>query len=99
MGLSERERRFVEAYMGEAAGNGTKAAILAGYSKKAARGQAARLLTKAHIIEAIQDRTVHDKSVADRQERQEFLSAVMRGENGYKDTPIRDRVKAADLLA
>ena len=36
-GLSERERRFVEAYMGVGAGNATKAAWIAGYTTKGAR--------------------------------------------------------------
>src|SRR5690606_32972004 len=44
--LTEREHRFVRAYVGEAAGNGTEAARLAGYqgSNKALGVTAVRLL-------------------------------------------------------
>jgi len=48
-----RRQRFVHAYLGEAAGNATKAAILAGYSEKAARQVASRLLTYADVQQAI----------------------------------------------
>jgi phage terminase small subunit len=47
--LSEKERRFVDAYMGDAAGNATRAAELAGYSVKSARRIGTRLSSKAHI--------------------------------------------------
>ena len=42
--------------MGEAAGNATKAALVAGYSHKTARQQGCRLLTRANIREAIANR-------------------------------------------
>lgn len=42
--------------MGEAAGNGTKAATLAGYSKTSARRIATRLSSKAHVRAAIAER-------------------------------------------
>lgn len=64
--LSELERRFVDAYIGQAEGNGTKAAELAGYSQKSARAQASRLLTRRNIADAI----------AQRRERREILSDV-----------------------
>lgn len=54
--LSERERRFVEAYMGEAAGNATKAAELAGYSARTARQIGSRLLSKVDIQQVIYQR-------------------------------------------
>lgn len=54
--LSERERRFVDAYMGRAAGNATKAAEIAGYKPANARQQASRLLTKANIKAAVEER-------------------------------------------
>jgi phage terminase small subunit len=43
--LTLKQRRFVEAYCGEAAGNATQAAKLAGYSSRTARSQGQRLLT------------------------------------------------------
>lgn len=54
--LTAQQRTFVSAYLGEAAGNATKAAIIAGYSEKAARQVASRLLTYAHIQHAIEGR-------------------------------------------
>lgn len=53
---SERERRFIEAFMGEAAGNATEAARLAGYSPKSARRIGTRLSSKVHIRAAIEQR-------------------------------------------
>lgn len=92
--LSERERRFVEAYMGKAAGNATKAAILAGYSKATARKQGSRLLTKGNIQAAIAARAKDDPAVSDREERQRFYTSTMRNPKvGWKD-----RLKAAELL-
>lgn len=51
--LTTREQRFVNAYLGEAAGNGQKAAELAGYAKKSARITASKLLKKANIRAAV----------------------------------------------
>jgi phage terminase small subunit len=52
--LSERERRFVDAYMGEAAGNATKAAELAGCKRgPGLTVTASRILSRAHVALAI----------------------------------------------
>src|ERR1035437_2745796 len=48
---SEIQQRFVNEYLRDL--NGTAAAVRAGYSEKAARQQASRLLTNAAIAEAI----------------------------------------------
>lgn len=53
-GLSVKEAIFVDEYCIH--GNGTKAAIAAGYSEKTATQQASRLLTKVHISRAIEER-------------------------------------------
>lgn len=92
--LTERERRFVEAYMGEAAGNGTTAAIAAGYSRKGARQQASHLLTKANIRAAIDARASTDPAVLTREERQQWWSEVTRDATH----PIVARLKASELL-
>lgn len=47
--LSERERRFVDVYCGQAEGNATTAARLAGYSEKSAGRIGYRLSKKVHI--------------------------------------------------
>lgn len=56
MKLSPRRQRFVNAYMGEAAGNATKAAILAGYSEHTARQAGSRLLTLSDVRQAVGQR-------------------------------------------
>ena len=50
--LSPKQSRFVEEYLIDL--NATQAAIRAGYSKKTAREQAARMLSKVNISAAIQ---------------------------------------------
>lgn len=95
--LSERERRFVEAYMGDAAGNATKAAELAGYSPRSARYQGSKLLaTNRNIQSAIEQRQqdVSTQGIADRAERQRFWTEFMRGVEIH---PLA-RLKASELL-
>lgn len=96
--LSERERRFVDAYMGEAQGNATKAARLAGYSQKNARQQGARLLTKADIkAEVVQRQSAATSSaIATATELQEWWSKVCRGQES--ESRMLDRLKASELL-
>jgi phage terminase small subunit len=96
--LTERERNFIERYMGDAAGNATKAARLAGYSAKTARKQGSRLLTKGHIRAAIAQRTKDDPGVWTREDRQRFWTAVASGASGYQLAALRDRLKASELL-
>lgn len=56
--MSELKRKaFVRFYLGEAQGNATRAAIMAGYSQKTARQQASDLLTRPDIQKAIQKYT------------------------------------------
>jgi hypothetical protein len=97
-GLSERERRFVECFMGEAAGNATKAARLAGYAKNTAEKQAGRLLAKVGIRAAIEARASNDPAVATREERQRFWTAVLRGTGEFARTTMKDRLRASELL-
>lgn len=52
--LSKRYLMFCEYYVGEAKFNGTKAAILAGYSEKSARSKASQLLTIVNISKYIE---------------------------------------------
>lgn len=98
MSLSERERRFVEAYMGQAAGNATEAAKQAGYSARNAAPQGSRLLRKANIRQALDNRVRSDPKVADRAQRQQFWTDVMQGAGTYAKVPWRDRLKASELL-
>lgn len=52
--LSPKQRKFVAEYLKD--GNGTQAAIRAGYSTKTANEQAARLLAKASVKGAVEGR-------------------------------------------
>ena len=94
--LTEKQRKFVEAYLGEANGNGTKAAEIAGYSgdTKTLGIRAVKNLRVLNIRKAIDERTKDDGSIATREERQAFLTKVMRTEHGK----MPERLKATELL-
>lgn len=97
--LPERWRRFVDAYMGEAKGNGTRAAELAGYPGDAPTlgVQACRLLKNARVRRAIELRLEGDPLVASRVERTRWLTSVLRGEI---DAPnLRERLAAQEALS
>lgn len=109
MGLTEKQRRFCDAYLANGC-NATQAAIEAGYSKKTAYSQGQRMLKNVEVSRYIQDQSkkVHDSKVADAQELFEFWTAVMRGDeketvvasNGkVVEVPvsIKDRIKASEL--
>lgn len=96
--LSERERRFVECYMGAAAGNATKAARLAGYAQTTAEKQASRLLAKVGIQSAIAARASSDPAVWTREDRQRFWTRVASGADVFSTASLRDRLKASELL-
>ena len=81
-GLTLKERRFVDAYLGEAAGNGTRAARLAGYGgSSTVLGQIAyENLRKPDIREAIARLTEDDELVLTRTQRLRLLSRIGRRE-------------------
>lgn len=91
--LTERERLFVDAYMGPAAGNGTEAARLAGYkgSAKVQQVQASRLLSKAIVQTAIAERrqVLESQSIADAKERREVLTTILRAAGEEPNARIR----------
>ncbi len=92
-GLTTLQRRFVDAYKG----NATEAAIAAGYAESGAAVQGNRLLRNANIFAAIEKRAERDAkpTIANRQKRQEFWTAVMED----KKRRMVDRLKASELLA
>ncbi len=68
--FSEREQRFIDAYIGQAGGNATKAAIIAGYSHKSAARLGYRLSTKVHIqSEIVRLQSIRAEKVGITQER------------------------------
>lgn len=107
--LTEKQRRFVEAFMGAAAGNMTEAAKLAGYkgNRKSLDVQGSRLASHKAVKAAIEERQRGDPLIATREERQRFWSSVARGEpqvqllNGQEVRAVpsmRDRLLAAQHL-
>lgn len=97
-GLTERQRRFVEAYVGEAQGNATHAARLAGYAgdENALAVAGAKLVRNAKVAEAVEEarRPLTRKAVATREERQSFLTEMMRS----AEAEDKDRLKACEIL-
>lgn len=79
--LTKKQRRFADEYLIDC--NGTKAAIRAGYSRKTANEQAAKLMAnrkiKAYISEKLEE--LSSERLADAQEVLEYLTAVMRGQH------------------
>ena len=92
-GLTERQRRFCEAYSSNG-GNALDAARQAGYKKPDPQG--AENLGKPSIKAAIEKLRLATTSAAimTRQERQAFWTLVARS----KDEDMKDRLKASELL-
>lgn len=95
-GLTPKQAAFVEEYLVD--GNGTRAAIAAGYSKHSARTAACDNLMKPYIAEAIA------QAQRARSERVEFTADdVVRGlisfvEGEQEDALAKDRVRCFELL-
>lgn len=93
-GLSERQRLFCEAFTANG-GNATKAAKDAGYSSPNPEGT--RLLANVSIRKALEQLRLATTttSIATREERQAFWTAIMRGDEPGE---MKDRLKASELL-
>lgn len=80
MKLTEKQHRFVEAYI--ETGNATKAALMAGYSKKTAYSIGNENLKKPEVLNAIRRRMeeIEKLKTATPEEIIQFLSQSMRGE-------------------
>ena len=83
-----RHQAFIAAYLGEAHGNATRAAITAGYSERTARQQGSRLLSNVDIQAALAERMTEAGMTAD--QAIERLSWYARQEP--------DNVRAADSV-
>ena len=90
--LNFKQRRFVEAYAGEASGNATEAARIAGYRSPNTQGP--RLLSNIAVQEALTVISESDSLVATREERQRFWTHVMNS----SEYDIRDRLRASEIL-
>jgi len=91
--LTPKRQRFVDAYTGEAMGNATEAARIAGYAHPGEEGY--RLLKNARVQAEVQrlSQPAKQAAIATREERLAFYTAMMRG-----DAQDKDRLKAAELL-
>ena len=91
--MTQRQRQFAELYAID--GNGTQAAIGAGYSAKAARGQGARLLAKADVRRHIEQTRAH--IAEDNKLTAETVIDALRelSVNAEKES---DRIRALELL-
>ena len=88
--LTERQRKFVLFYEG----NATEAAVKAGYSAKSAYSMGVQLLKNIKVAQALKEKhaPVEAKHIADAEERREILTNIAKGEDE------RTAVKAIDVL-
>ena len=79
IGLNQRQKLFASEYI--KLGNGTQAAINAGYSPKTSGAQAEKLLKKTEIKSFITAETekMHDENIMDAKEALSILSDIARG--------------------
>jgi hypothetical protein len=97
--MNEKRRRFVEAYLTDAAGNATKAAEIAGYSPKTARQIGSRLLTYADVRQAVDARS---KALAARADMTADKWAAEVDSMAFAKVEVieaRDKLKALELRA
>lgn len=91
--LTEKERRFVNAYLGPAKGNATKAVILAGYnvSVDSSTVYGSKLLRKVHVRAAIDERVQKEDRAAilSAEERDKLLAGIAKNE--LEDSAVRVR--------
>jgi phage terminase small subunit len=94
--LTPKQKAFCDYYIQY--GNGAKAAVLAGYSKKTARAIANENLTKPYIAEYIESRMKlkEDERIASQDEVLRTITSIMRSDGeGSSDFA---RLKAAELM-
>lgn len=99
--LTVKQRKFCELYL--ELGNGTQAAVGAGYMEANAAQTASEILNYPHIQAYIQELLDETKSkrIATIEEVMEFYTKVMRGEEKDQfglDTAMSDRLKAGQEL-
>lgn len=94
MALTAKQQRFVTEYLVD--GNGTQAAIRAGYSSRSANEIAAENLAKPSIAEAVKagQLALQRSTIADAAERREILTQLARS----AQVDDNARIKAADVL-
>ena len=95
--LTLKQHRFVVAYMGEAKGNATQAARIAGYSgsDNTLRTVGQENMTKPAIISAIEEYKNKEEGIATREDILRFWSDMLNDES-VKET---HRIRCAENLA
>ncbi len=80
--LTDRQQRFVEAFIGPAKGSASEAARLAGYANP--YSNAHRLMELDGVLDAIRafNDELHDDAIATAHELQAGLTKIFRGEDG-----------------
>jgi phage terminase small subunit len=92
--LSLKQKSFVNAYLGEANGNATKAAIIAGYSERTAKQAGSRLLTHVDVQRALERRLHKAQMTAD--EALERVALIARAD--VTDISASDAIRANELI-
>lgn len=92
--LTTRQKRFADSYLSD--GDTEKALTAAGYREKNTGAAARRLLTSPTVQAYLAERenASRAQSIAGEEEVLEYLTRVLRGENGTD----RERLRAAELL-
>lgn len=95
--MNLKRKLFCEYYAGQCAGNGEKAAILAGYNKHSARSTAYKLLQNAEIKAYLTQLSnkITTENVASIEDIQAFWTNIMKNEA----EPTKNRIRASELLA
>lgn len=93
--LSEKQRRFVEGYMGRYKGNAKDASEAAGYRA----GMGSHILHLPKIRAAIDERTQLEPDTITRIRLQNLWTDIAEGRKGFEDAELRDRLRASELLA
>lgn len=95
--LNPKERAFAEFYCGECLGNAEQSAIMAGYSRKYARGHAHEIIKRPRVKKYIEEITKATTTyrIATIEEIKAFWTEVMNDTNAK----YRDRLRASELLA
>lgn len=95
--MKVKRKLFCEYYLGAAAGNAEKAAILAGYSAKCARQTGYKLLQDVQIKQYLAEKSdkICSENIATIEDIQRYWTEVMND----IDEQTKNRLRASELLA
>ena len=94
--FTQKQQRFIDAYMGEAAGNATEACRLAGYegNDNVLGVQGYDNLRNPKIAKEIERLVQESPLIASRTDRQRFWTEVM----SSSECEMKDRLRASEIL-